>query len=683
MGRAEPPHHRRPAGVHPERPAVPAAVPPRQHGDAAAWDVVTGDAAIAIAITDDGVDVGHEDIEGGLWTNAFEVPGDGIDNDFNGYVDDVHGVDLYGGDGDPSPSGGDSHGTHCAGIAAAPLDNGIGIAGTAGGASIMPVRFYESGGDWTAVLVADAFAYATDNGARIISTSYNMDGWVGDPIVHAAFDYLYDEGVLHFNSAGNGGALNPPRQAFVQSFLVASTDAADEKAGSSNYGTGVDLAAPGASILSTIVNDGYEYFSGTSMASPNAAGVAALVWSAFPSWTRDQVAAQVFGTADDVDAENPAFVGLLGGGRVNARRAVTESLPVPTIDAITGLPGEGETVLAGFGPLNIRWAQVMAPNSVNRIDAMRLVWAGPDGAFQTPDDVDVPLDRPEYLLSSNETPVAVDGDLPGPGVYRFIVRGGIIRNPFGQALDADGDGSPGGDFVRTFDACAGLEISVDDLESGAGWQVVNGAIEDGAWDANPSVPVGGGDREDPATDFDGSGRCFLTDNVDDNSDVDGGPTDLLSAPIDLTGADDPLVSYARWLGNDDGDDQLEVFVSNDDGASWTLVETVGDEGVWRQHVFRVADLVAPTASVRLRFRVSDTPNDSVTEAGIDTIRVLELDCGGDAGVPGDVDGDGAVGLSDLLEVLAGWGPCAGCSADLDGDGVVGLDDLLILLAAWS
>ena len=115
-------------------------------------------------------------------------------------------------------------------------------------------------------------------------------------------------------------------------------DSSDVKAGSSNYGTGVDLASPGAGVLSTTPNNTYSVFSGTSMAAPNAAGVAALIWSLNPTWTREQVLAQLFATTDNIDAQNAGFVDLLGQGRVNSGRAVSESLPAPTVKSLAGIP---------------------------------------------------------------------------------------------------------------------------------------------------------------------------------------------------------------------------------------------------------------------------------------------------------------------------------------------------------
>lgn len=224
-------------------------------------------------------------------------------------------------------------------------------------------------------------------------------------------------------------------------------------------------------------------------------------------------------------------------------------------------------------------------------------------------------------------------------------------------------------------------IMSDTLEDGTGWSVQNTAITDGAWDAAPAVPVGGGDRGDPATDYDGSGKCFLTDNVDGNSDVDGGPTVLTSAAIDVTGVSDPYLSYARWFTSS-GSDTMVVEVSDDDGGSWSTVETVQNTSGWKLHSFRVSDHGTPGTQMRLRFTVSDNPNDSVVEAAIDYIRIVTFLCVDPD--PADLNMDGVVNVVDLLQMLSVWGACgAPCPADLNGDGTVNVLDLLDLLAAWG
>jgi choice-of-anchor B domain-containing protein len=232
-------------------------------------------------------------------------------------------------------------------------------------------------------------------------------------------------------------------------------------------------------------------------------------------------------------------------------------------------------------------------------------------------------------------------------------------------------------------SAAGILVSFEDnMQVNDGWTVTNFDILDGAWDPDPSVPLGGGDRGDPPTDFDGSGACWLTDNVDGNSDVDGGPTILETRDYDMTGLADPYVSYARWFVNDGNDiDRLDVEISDDGGGSWTLVESVSNTIGWVETLVRVSDLVAPTSQVRLRFSATDNPNDSVTEAGIDRLRILEIDCGD----PGncDITNNGVTDVDDLLALLGAWGPCPGCPEDVTGDGVVNVDDLLAVLGAWG
>lgn len=165
----------------------------------------------------------------------------------------------------------------------------------------------------------------------------------------------------------------------------------------------------------------------------------------------------------------------------------------------------------------------------------------------------------------------------------------------------------------------------DDFETNQGWTVQNQNVTDGAWERG--VPVGGGAREDPPTDFDGSGQCYLTANRSGNSDLDGGPTILTSPVFDMSGGDGS-VSYARWYRSVNGvTDQLTVQISNDNGSNWTTVELIGNQpNAWAVHEFRVSDFVQPTANMRLRFSAIDNPNDSVVEVGVDAVFVARIGC---------------------------------------------------------
>jgi len=165
----------------------------------------------------------------------------------------------------------------------------------------------------------------------------------------------------------------------------------------------------------------------------------------------------------------------------------------------------------------------------------------------------------------------------------------------------------------------------DDFESDRGWTVQNQNITDGAWERG--IPVGGGSREDPPTDFDASGQCFLTGNRSGNSDVDGGPTTITSPVFDMSGGDGS-VSYARWYRSINGvTDRFTVEISNDNGSTWTIIEQVGNQAnAWSVMEFRVSDFVQPTATMRLRFTAVDNPNDSVVEAGVDRVLVARIGC---------------------------------------------------------
>ena len=482
-----------------------------------AWDITQGSANVIVAVTDDGCELTHSDLSPNIWVNPGEIAGDGIDNDGNGFIDDVNGWDFSFNNNNPNPNTtGDSHGTHVCGISAARINNNNGVAGVAGLSTIMPIQFYGTGGAaWTAAMNAQSFAYAVDNGAKVINTSYNIDGFANDPVFTSGVQYVLDGGALHFNSAGNNNQLNPARQAVTQTILVASTDAGDVRSSFSNYGIGVDISAPGSSILSSVVGNTYDYYSGTSMATPNATGAAALLWSAHPTWTNYQIAAQLLATADDISAQNPTMNGYLGSGRVNTYAAITANIGAPKVKFITGVPANGGSAASGtVTNFTIAYSQVMDPVSVNTIANFEFRYAGLNGNFGDGDDVIIPLSTTSsYRVGTNQMTYQIGSSALNCGNYRLTIASGGLRNPFNTALDGDANGTGGDAYIHSFSIGALLYVDADGDGYGTGTGVTgqacapgNGyAIQGGDCnDSNPNVYPG-------ATELCGNG-------IDDNCD---------------------------------------------------------------------------------------------------------------------------------------------------------------------
>ncbi len=312
----------------------------------AAWNTTTGDSAVIIGIVDSGVDWLHPDLAPNIYINSGEdinhngkfdaTPSsqggdlDGIDNDGNGYIDDVIGWDFAGADGsspDNNPAPGSLHGTHVAGIAAAKGNNGIGITGVAFNCKILPVKTGIDTPSTDVILYGyEGIQYAADNGAQIINCSWGGTDYsqFGQDIIR----YATAKGALVVAAAGNETSSAPHYPSDYQGVLsVASVNSSDVKSGFSNFGYRIDVSAPGENIYSTLPNNNYGIESGTSMASPMTAGVAALVKSVHPDWTPDQVHEQVRVTADDIDNLNPDYQNQIGFGRIDAERAVSLTSP--------------------------------------------------------------------------------------------------------------------------------------------------------------------------------------------------------------------------------------------------------------------------------------------------------------------------------------------------------------------
>jgi len=231
----------------------------------------------------------------------------------------------------------------------------------------------------------------------------------------------------------------------------------------------------------------------------------------------------------------------------------------------------------------------------------------------------------------------------------------------------------------------------DDFNSNNGW-TVSGSVSDGPWERG--VPVGGGDRGDPPTDYDGSGYCYLTDNVDDNSDVDDGTTILTSPMIDLTDVGNAKISYARWYSNNAGDDPyndiFEVYITDNDGTTWIPVEVVGPvddaSGGWIEHSFFITEFISPTNTVKIRFDASDLGSGSVVEAGLDAFAITTYNCVEPIQyICGDADnnelGPNVADLTFLVDYIfkSGEAPTYLEACDVDGVAEITVADLVFLV----
>ena len=294
-----------------------------------AWDYSTGDSTVIVGVIDTGVDYNHEDLVANMWVNAGEIPGNGIDDDGNGYVDDVHGWDFANDDNDPMD--GHGHGTHVSGTIGGVGNNGIGITGVCWNVRIVALKFLSDSGGGNSADAIGCIDYATMVGARLTNNS-----WGGGPYSTALRDAIAradTAGVLFFAAAGNDATNNDVRPHYPSNYpldniiSVANITASDKLSSLSNWGlTSVDLGAPGSAIFSTLPGNNYGSKSGTSMASPHVAGSAALLWSVAPGLSHDEVKETIMASVDPTGA-------LLGrtvtGGRLNVASALgmLDSIP--------------------------------------------------------------------------------------------------------------------------------------------------------------------------------------------------------------------------------------------------------------------------------------------------------------------------------------------------------------------
>ncbi len=470
----------------------------------AAWDAARGSDDVIVAVLDTGVDLNHPDLVDHLWQNPGEIRGDRIDNDGNGFIDDIRGWNFVENDNNPEPyvalnydAAAASHGTIIAGIIGAMTDNAAGVAGINWHVKIMPVKILDSLGSGNSDAARRAVDYAVANHADIINLSFT--GFENDPQFFDAIVRAYEAGVTVVAAVGNddkNNGLNLDQEAIYPACYrtstgadpvigVAATDREDRKATFSNYGSDcTDLSAPGVDVFGTLFQDsGLEdfqdyyagYWSGTSVAAPMVTGAAAILKAAYSTLTPDEIRETLQLSVDPVRPDGAVSDGQMGAGRINIAQALTVGASFAHTPAITPAP-------AGIRPLLVAQASAADP-VVREFD--------PSGALQGSFEAYAPTFQGGVRLAMGD----VDGDgadeivtVPGPGggpQVRVFETDGTVRSQF---------------FAFPSDTRTGLFVTTGDLNGDGKDEIIT--AEDAGGNGEVRVFTMGGEQESFLLPFD-------------------------------------------------------------------------------------------------------------------------------------------------------------------------------------
>ena len=384
----------------------------------AAWEITTGSSGVIVMVIDSGIDYNHLDLTANMWRNPGEIPGNGIDDDGDGWVDNVYGIDPRNNDGDPLDDNG--HGTHVVGTIGSVGTNAQGVTGVNWNVQLMACKFLVANGSGPTSAAIQCLQYAVSKGVHLTNNS-----WGGGGYSQALYDAIRAAGAagqLFVAAAGNDGSDNDANPHYPSSYdlsnilAVASTDKNDLRSGLSNFGvSSVHIVAPGSSILSTLRGGGYGLMSGTSMATPHATGVAALILAQNPGLSPQEVKQRMLMGGDPVAS-------LMGrtstGQRLNAHRPLTLSSAPSVALTLTGCtatcrPGDTFSASATVTNPTAQQARVELKAGVRLPDgtALALSALAPDFLFT----LEAGQSLSGILLST-----AIPSGIP-PGRYRYEV----------------------------------------------------------------------------------------------------------------------------------------------------------------------------------------------------------------------------------------------------------------------
>ncbi len=527
-----------------------------------AWMTKRGSDDVTVAVIDTGVDYNHTDLATNMWTNPGEIPGDGIDNDGNGVIDDVHGYNAFADNGDPMD--GHSHGTHVAGTIAAQGHNNHGITGVAWNASVMAVKIFDDSGRTSADAIIRGILYAAKNGARITNNSWG--GGRENQLIKEAFE---TGSAFHVMAAGNNGSNNdkkahyPSNYDIRNSVAVAATDRNDRLASFSNYGQKtVDLAAPGVQIYSTLPGGGFGNKSGTSMASPHVAGAAVVLVAQNPEISNDELKARLLNGAERLDSLSGK---VATNGRLNLNNALETDNVAPS--AIT----EMEARVEGPGSVALSF---VAPGDD---------WNGGQVSSYEIRSAEQPITTLEQFESA--TPVQLARSKQEAGeleTLRIPITASSQDRELHfavQAFDNVRNGSPLAP-VSVQVAGADLTFEANASQGLAGWQA------EGSWGIE-TTPQGDRISDSPAGKYEPHASASLTSPV-----------------LDLSQNQGTVLTFDAQHKIEPGRDNVYLEVANADGEeqTWEKVATFTGESNWGK---RQLDLSAYDGQqVQVRFHTA-------------------------------------------------------------------------------
>lgn len=630
-----------------------------------AWNMTTGNSNSVIAVIDTGVDYNHQDLSSNIWTNPGEIPDNGIDDDGNGYIDDIHGWDFYNHDNNPMDD--HMHGTHCAGTIAAVGNNGVGIVGVNWAAKIMALKFLSAGGyGYTSDAIA-AIQYCTlmkqEKGIAVVAMSNSWGGGGYSQALKDAITAADNAGILFVAAAGNGYSDNDLSPHYPSSYdvpnviAVAATDGNDTLPSWSNYGaTSVDLAAPGVDILSTVPSNNYGLLSGTSMATPHVSGVAALVRAKAPAYTHQQIEYLILSSVDPVTSLSGKMVtgGRLNAGNACARAGLAHDLDVMSIDVAAALqvnvPANVKSTITNLGSsleqnfevrllVNGSLAEskrVAAMNSLANVE-MSFIWVPPAEATYKL-TVYVPPVSGETLTVNNNRTASIS-------TTAWMTK--KVGDGFEPSMATDSDnylyvaydeyGSPYGHSIY-------VKRSTD---GGCSWSEFGKWVHQGHLIGNPSITIDPYDNrvyvayevEFTSTNYDVFCKVFVPgegwgESVRITTTTYNVRFPSITSEYQYGSSNYQYISFEGYSSSDDRD--LYVYRSSDHGLTWTRVYMRGNPGwPYSDHsVYTQSEITAAEGNIYVVYRAATDYYSTDGDIRVD----ISSDSGTSWTLKSDVDG---------------------------------------------